>query len=53
MIGVGVDVALGNGAITADIRYNLGLMDIHESTELTLRNRAFQVLVGYVHHLSR
>ncbi|UCG88222.1 MAG: PorT family protein [Gemmatimonadota bacterium] len=52
MFGAGVGVVVGGGAITADIRYNLGLMDIYEGTG-TVRNRTLQVLVGYVYHLSR
>ncbi len=52
MFGAGVGVAVGGGAITADIRYNLGLMDIYEGTG-TVRNRTLQALVGYAHHLSR
>jgi hypothetical protein len=44
--GGGLDIRIGGGALTADVRYNLGLIDIDES-DATSRNRAFQVLPGY------
>lgn len=46
LFGGGLDIRIGSGALTADVRYNLGLIDIDES-DATLKNRAFQVLLGY------
>jgi hypothetical protein len=46
LLGGGLDIRIGGGALTADVRYNLGLIDIDES-DATSRNRAFQVLPGY------
>ncbi|UCC71942.1 MAG: PorT family protein [Gemmatimonadota bacterium] len=46
VFGGGLDLRIGGGALTADLRYNLGLSDIADS-DATLRNRAFQVLLGY------
>jgi hypothetical protein len=46
LFGGGLDIQIGNGALTADVRYNVGLIDIDES-DATLKNRAFQVLLGY------
>ncbi len=46
LFGGGLDKRIGGGALTADVRYNLGLIDIDDS-DGTLKNRAFQVLLGY------
>lgn len=46
LLGGGLDIPIGGGALTADVRYNLGLIDIDQS-DVTSRNRAFQVLLGY------
>jgi hypothetical protein len=50
VFGGGLDIRIGGGALTADVRYNLGLSDIDDS-DATLRNRAFQVLLGYSYFL--
>jgi hypothetical protein len=46
LFGGGLDIRIGSGALTVDVRYNLGLIDIGESPA-ALKNRAFQVLLGY------
>jgi hypothetical protein len=46
LFGGGLDIRMGGGALTADVRYNLGLIDINESDAMS-GNRAFQVLLGY------
>ncbi|UCC84659.1 MAG: PorT family protein [Gemmatimonadota bacterium] len=50
LFGGGLDIRIGSGALTVDVRYNLGLIDIGESPA-TLKNRAFQVLLGYSYFL--
>jgi hypothetical protein len=50
LFGGGLDIRIGSGALTADVRYNLGLIDVDES-DATLKNRAFQVLLGYSYFL--
>ncbi|MGD2217978.1 MAG: hypothetical protein PVJ64_14570, partial [Gemmatimonadales bacterium] len=46
LFGGGLDIGIASGALTVDVRYNLGLVDVDES-DATLKNRAFQVLLGY------
>jgi hypothetical protein len=46
LLGGGLDIRFVNSALTADVRYNLGLTNIDES-DGTWENRALQVLVGY------
>lgn len=52
IFGAGVDVGVGRGALTGDLRYDFGLADIQDGTGGTIRNRAFEVLFGYVHYFS-
>lgn len=60
LVGAGLDLALGPGAVTADLRYNLGLSDINDietvsingvGAPLRVENRALQVVAGYVLYL--
>lgn len=53
LLGAGVDFAVGPGAVTADLRYNLGLTDINDLGDLLFRveNRALQAVAGYVLYL--
>ncbi len=49
--GGGVDIGVGNGAVTFDVLYNLGLSNINDipGTEgsLDIKNKNIQILVGY------
>ena len=47
--GGGVDIAVGNGAITLDVLYNLGLSNINDAEGETedVKNRNIQILIGY------
>ncbi|KPK82335.1 MAG: hypothetical protein AMS25_02595 [Gemmatimonas sp. SM23_52] len=47
--GGGVDVAVGIGAITVDLLYDLGLTDLNDVTgdPTSIKSRNFQVLAGY------
>ena len=48
VLGGGVDLSVGSGAITADVRYNLGLTNIDDSgSTFDVKNRVWQILVGY------
>lgn len=49
VLGGGLDLSAGPGALTVDARYDLGLSDINEfeGTE-GLKNRAFSVSAGYL-----
>ena len=51
LFGVGVEIALGSGAISGEVRYDLGLKDITTGESGSQRNRAFHFLVGYSRHL--
>lgn len=50
MFGGGIDLAAGPGALTFDVRYNLGLTDINDfpGLDTTIKNRTLQLLTGYV-----
>jgi hypothetical protein len=50
LLGGGLDIRFADSALTADVRYNLGLTDVDES-DATWKNRAFQVLLGYSHYV--
>ena len=57
LVGAGIDVAIGNGAITGDLRYGLGLTNINEGNRNerpfgSIKNRAFEILLGYLHYMS-
>lgn len=49
VFGAGVDFGVGNGAITADVRYNLGLTNSNDvpGEPEEVKNRVWQILVGY------
>ncbi len=52
IFGGGLDIAVGNGAITLDVLYNLGLIDINDTPdpvaqEVSIKNRNIQFLAGY------
>jgi hypothetical protein len=51
LFGGGIDIALGSGALTFDVLYNLGLGDIAKEDptdpKVEVTNRNIQVLVGY------
>lgn len=48
VLGGGVDLGLGQGALTGDVRYELGLPDIRGG-EGSLKTRALLLLLGYSH----
>ncbi|UCC83341.1 MAG: PorT family protein [Gemmatimonadota bacterium] len=48
--GGGVDVAVGSGAISVDIRYNIGLTNINDvegAEDVSIKNRNLQIVTGY------
>lgn len=47
--GLGADVALGQGALTFDLLYNLGLSDINDVAGLdeSIKNKNIQLTIGY------
>lgn len=49
LVGAGIDLQAGPGAITVDARYDHGITDIFDDPENTLemKNRSFQFTVGY------
>jgi hypothetical protein len=47
MIGGGVAIPMGPGAITLEGRYNFGLVNLIKDGDGTIRNRSGAVLVGY------
>jgi len=49
VFGGGVDVKVGPGAITADIRYNFGVTNIadDEEDDFSVKNGVFSFMVGY------
>lgn len=51
LFGGGIDIAVGSGAVTFDVLYNLGLGDIAKEDEIDpvveVTNRNIQILVGY------
>jgi len=50
LFGGGVDIPAGPGALTVDLRYDLGLRDINatEGTDVVeIKNRNFQAVAGY------
>ncbi|NIN10003.1 MAG: outer membrane beta-barrel protein [Gemmatimonadales bacterium] len=53
VLGAGMDVGIGRGAITGDLRYDFGLADIQDGTGGSIKNRAFEILLGYAHYFSR
>ncbi len=52
ILGAGVDVGVGRGALTGDLRYGFGLADIQDGTGGSIRNRSFVILLGYTHYFS-
>lgn len=51
LFGAGIDVRLGPGMISGDVRYDLGLTDIIEGGGSSVKNRAIEILLGYVYSL--
>ncbi len=50
--GIGLEYNAGPGAVVADVRYDVGVIDISDVPgEPATRNRSFQILVGYVRRL--
>ena len=48
VIGGGITYPIGNGAITGDIRYNLGLTSVDDTgADEDIKNNVIQILVGY------
>lgn len=47
LFGAGMDIRLGSGAITGDIRYSLGLSDVYDTPQGGLRNRSLELALGY------
>ncbi|NIN12601.1 MAG: outer membrane beta-barrel protein [Gemmatimonadales bacterium] len=50
LFGGGLDIALGAGAITLDVLYNLGLTDINDAPgaeDVSIKNQNIQFLAGY------
>jgi hypothetical protein len=49
LFGAGVDFALGSGALTLDVLYNLGLADLNDYPDdpNTVKNRNIQIMLGY------
>jgi hypothetical protein len=45
--GGGLDIAVGNGAITLDVLYNLGLSNINDASDEKAKNKNLQILAGY------
>jgi hypothetical protein len=48
VLGGGIDLGIGRGALTADVRYELGLTDISEGVG-SIKTRALLLLIGYSH----
>ncbi len=46
LFGAGLDIPIGRGVLTADIRFDLGLTDIDEH-DVSRKNRALSILLGY------
>jgi hypothetical protein len=53
MFGGGVAIRLGRGALTGDIRYQLGLVDISDVEGRSAKNRTLEFLVGYAHRIGK
>lgn len=51
LFGAGIDVRLGPGMISGDIRYDLGLTDIIEGDGSSVKNRSLEILLGYAYAL--
>jgi hypothetical protein len=45
-LGVGAEIALGEMKLLIDLRYYLGLTDVYESTEFSMKNRGFMLTAG-------
>ena len=50
LFGAGVEVRLGPGMVSGDVRYDLGLTDITEFAP-TVKNRSIEILLGYTYAL--
>jgi hypothetical protein len=47
MVGGGISVPMGPGALLLEGRYNFGLLNLIKDSDETIRNRSGAVLVGY------
>jgi hypothetical protein len=45
---VGAEIALGEMKLLIDLRYYLGLTDVYESTEFSMKNRGFMLTAGFL-----
>ena len=45
--GGGLEIANARGAFVIDVRANIGLRDLNEDAEPSIKSRAFLILVGY------
>ncbi len=48
--GGGVDIAVGSGALSLDILYNIGMTNINDvegAEDVSIKNRNFEILAGY------
>jgi hypothetical protein len=52
LFGAGLNVRVGRGALTGDVRYDLGLTDINDEGSGSIKNRAFEVVLGYARYIS-
>lgn len=58
LLGAGVEYGSGPGAFVAELRYDIGFVDIGGDepageTQITQKNRSLQLVVGYVRRLGR
>ncbi len=51
VLGVGVELGEGAGVFTADIRLDTGLTNINEFSPPLIKNRALQLLIGYLRRI--
>jgi hypothetical protein len=50
VFGFGADFSAWGGAISTQIRFDLGLSDISEDPEFVIKNRALGFMVAYLHY---
>ncbi len=52
VIGIGLNLMRGSGGFSLDVVYDLGLANINDTPSAPeVKNRVFQILIGYVHIL--
>lgn len=47
IFGAGIDIPAGNGAVTLDARYNMGLLNVSEEDDVDLKNSMISFMIGY------